>query len=287
MTPDQLSVSVRAVALAFALQASGAAFFLALFGRRLIHGRGPVQRLGCTSALVGLVVVLAHLTLDGARLSGDYDGMWDWDLQRLAWNSKSGLSQLVQAAGLLVIHLTLRRRGRSESPVRFMWAAVAGAVVCAGFLLTGHTSHHRLRAVLAPSLALHVLILAFWFGSLLPLILVTRLESRETVVDLFGRFSSLAAWLVPLLLVAGLVMAAILTGSFEILRRPYGELLLAKLSGFGLLMVFAGLNKWRLTPALAAGGPGGPLRWSIAVEYALIVAVLSVTAVLTTFYSPD
>lgn len=283
MTPDRLSVIVRALALAALFQAVGAAFFLALLGRRLTSAWRPVERLGCRSALAAVFLVLAHLTLDAARLSGDFDGLRDWDLQRLAWTSTSGASQVLQAAGLLGVHLALRRPGRG----RIGWAGTAGAIVCAGFLVTGHTSHHHLRSVLAPLLAVHLLIVAFWFGSLLPLLLVTRLESPETTAGLLGRFSSLAGWLVPVIFVVGMVMAGILAGSFAVLRRPYGELLLAKVGGFGLLMLLAARNKWRLTPALAKGEPGGPLRRSIAAEYALIVAVLSVTAVLTACYSPE
>lgn len=52
-------------------------------------------------------------------------------------------------------------------------------------------------------------------------------------------------------------------------------------------MGLAALNKWRLVPALAASHAksGGMLRRSIGAEYLLSVTVLSVTAVLTAFYS--
>ena len=104
-----------------------------------------------------------------------------------------------------------------------------------------------------------------------------------------ARFSALAGWSVPLILVAGVGMALMLVPDVEVLRQPYGLILLAKLCGFSLLMLLASFNKWRLTPALAAGEPqaGSRLRRVIALEYLLIVAVLALTANLTSFYSPE
>src|SRR5258706_536957 len=101
-----------------------------------------------------------------------------------------------------------------------------------------------------------------------------------------GGFSAIAGWLVPLILVVGLGMAWILAGSLAVLRQPYGQLLIAKIVGFALLMLLAAANRWRLVPALAAGSPVSALRRSILMEIALLVAVLSTTAVLTTYYSP-
>jgi putative copper export protein len=142
---------------------------------------------------------------------------------------------------------------------------------------------------LAPLLALHLLIVAFWFGALVPLAIVSRAETPPNAAQIVERFSVVAGMLVPLIALAGFIMSWILAGTFSVLRKPYGELLTAKFAGFMLLMLLAAYNKWRLTPAMSAGAFGAvaSLRRSIAVEYALIVAVLSVAAVLTAFFSPE
>jgi copper resistance protein D len=59
--------------------------------------------------------------------------------------------------------------------------------------------------------------------------------------------------------------------------------------GFAVLMLLAAYNRWRLIPALAAGHATAlaPLRRSIASELVLISAVLTITAVLTLFFSPE
>jgi putative copper export protein len=263
-------------------QAVGTSFFLAVFAPLLEHCADRIRRLARVAAAAGIVLILAHLALEPARLAGAFDGLWDHDLQRLAWQSGSGISQLLQAAGLLVI-LVAPERAIGARP---LWASGGGLIAVGAFLLTGHTSAHALRGLLAPLLALHLLVVAFWFGSLGPLVLVSRIESNARAVAILQRFSRLAGWLVPLILLAGLSMGWILAGSLSVLQRPYGELLLAKLAGFALLMLLAAGNRWRFVPTLLAGGEGLPLRRAIAAEYGLMVAILATTAVLTAFFSP-
>jgi putative copper export protein len=59
--------------------------------------------------------------------------------------------------------------------------------------------------------------------------------------------------------------------------------------GFTLLMGLAAANKWRLGPALAQGtaDSGRRFRRAVGAEYVLIVAVLTITVVMTSFFSPE
>lgn len=282
MTPDVLSVTVRALAFIALFQAVGAAFFLTGFARQLAISFVDIRRLALIAASCGVFLVFTHLTLDATRMAGEYSGLWDRELQQLAWRSGSGWAQLTQAAGLLLVLLALRRSVH--------WcASLSGAIAVTGFLLTGHTSAHALRAMLAPLLGLHLLIVAGWFGALAPLLIVIRKEAKPMVALIVARYSAIAALLVPLIALAGLSMAWLLTGSVTVLRRPYGELLMIKLILFSLLMALAAWNKWRLTPALALGEARAAvaLQRSIIAEIILIAVVLSVTAALTSLYSPD
>jgi putative copper export protein len=90
------------------------------------------------------------------------------------------------------------------------------------------------------------------------------------------------------ILLAGIVMAVLLLPNVSALSEPYGELLIAKVVGFAVLMGLAAANKWRLGPALAHGPVSGLwFRRSVAAEYVLIAAVLAITAVMTSFFSPE
>jgi copper resistance protein D len=150
------------------------------------------------------------------------------------------------------------------------------------------TPLHAHRWALAALLLVHLLVIGFWLGALLPLILVT-LRAPERTAHIVRGFSRSATALVPLILAAGLVMAYLLIPRVEVLREPYGLLLLAKVAGFAVLLALAAINKWLLGPDFESGHAGAARRRrrSVSVEYALIVAVLGVTAVMTSFFSPE
>ncbi|HZT50400.1 MAG TPA: CopD family protein, partial [Stellaceae bacterium] len=114
-------------------------------------------------------------------------------------------------------------------------------------------------------------------------------EAEPAAAKVVAAFSAAATWIVPGIFIAGGVLAAGLVPGFATFARPYGELLLVKIGGFAVLMMLAASNKWRLTPALARGDRRAPaaLRRSLAAEYVLIGGVLTATAVMTTFFSPD
>jgi putative copper resistance protein D len=287
MSPDFLSVIVRAAASIALLQAAGAVSFLWQFGAGLGPGGAVVRRLGMAAALLAVPLLAMQVLLDASRMTGDYAGMLDGEMLRLALGSGSGTAHAVQLAGLALVAQGLRPAGSSR-------AALAGAAaLVVAFVLTGHTAVHGARWLLAPLLALHVAIVAFWFGALAPLYMVIAREPAQVAGALLERYSRFAGILVPLIPAVGLAMAFVLLPDLSALRRPYGLLLGLKLLGFAMLMVLAALNRWRWVPALAAAAAPAhlapartALRRSRVGEYLLIVAVLLATAVLTTFYSP-
>jgi len=288
MSPDTLSVAVRSLSFVLLFQAAGAALFAAVFAAQLMATRTAIRRLAGMAAVAGLVVVAAHLVLEATRMAGDFSGLTDLALQRLAWTTPNARAHAMQALGLLLVAVSAA--GRNDVGMqRGGLPGVLGAVVAVGgFLLTGHTSTHTARIVLAPLLALHLLVVAFWLGSLLPLWLVVQRELPQAAGAVLREFSALATWLVPLIAVAGAAMALLLAAGVPSLHEPYGALLLVKLGGFAVLMVLAACNKWRWMPALESGAAAArpTLQRSMIAEFVLITAVLAVTAVMTTFYSP-
>ena len=285
MSPDSASVATRALAFVALFQATGTGIFLVLFGRMLSTSAAAIRRIGTIAAVVGIVFLLAHQLFEAARMADDWSGLFEADLQIIGWTSSNTVFHVGAVVGLICVAASLVR----QSPGGTRGAVLGSTIALCAFLLTGHTSVHRLRWVLAPLLAVHVLIVAFWFGALVPLYLLCQKESLTVAAGVVKRFSAIAGRLVPVIAVAGLLLAIILSAAdTSMLLRPYGQLLLAKLAGFGLLMFCAAYNKWRLTPAIVGGQHAAlrSLRRVIAAEYAIIIAVLCVTAVLTTFYSP-
>jgi putative copper export protein len=281
---DVLSVVLRALSFVLLFQAAGVAIFVALFGRQLAGSRREVRRLGQAAALAAIVLVVAHYAFEPARMAGELSGMWDPTLQGMLWHSPSCAALICRLAGLLTIAIGLQ----VASP-RSTIAAIGGAVLAIGaFALTGHTSVNVHRGALAPLLMLHLLVVAFWFGALWPLYLASLRETPARASDIVERFTAVATWLVPVILLAGIVMAVLLLPNISALSEPYGRLLIAKAVGFAVLMGLAAANKWRLGPALVHGPvQGGRFRRSVAAEYVLISAVLTITAVMTSFFSPE
>jgi putative copper resistance protein D len=282
---DVLSVIVRALSFILLFQAAGLAIFVALFGHRLANTRGTVRRLGQVSALAAVVLVAAHYALEAARMAGEMSGMFDPLMQQMVWHSSSRWASMSHLLGLLLIAIGFQGETR-----RWTSAAVAGAVLAIGaFTLTGHTSVNVHRGATAALLLLHLLVVGFWFGALVPLALASLRETPVRAADLTARFTAVATWLVPVILVAGIAIAVVLLPSVAALTEPYGELLIAKVVGFALLMGLAAANKWRLGPALVQGA-ARTAKWfrrCVAIEYVLIAVVLTITAVMTSLFSPE
>jgi putative copper export protein len=273
-------------------QAAGAAFFLALFAPRLPHTRARVQCGAGIFALCAMALVLAEPGFQATRMAGGFAGMYDGTLLQLAWHSSNGAATVVQFAGLVLLRIGLSRA--DENAYRTVhWAvlvSLAGAVLASSALiLTGHTSVNPKRVLLAPLLSVHLLVGAFWFGSLWPLWLTVRHESPKDAALVLRGFTHWARWLVPCIALAGLGMALLLIQNVATLRRPYGLLLLGKLCAFTLLMGLAALNRWRFTPELidAPRAAQRALYRTLTLEYLLIAVVLAMSSALTTLFSPE
>ena len=277
-------VALRAASLVLLFQAAGAALFSAAFAHRLEHSTSTIRRTGVRAAAGALAVLAAQYLLEPVHLAGEWAGIADASLHRLVLSSSTGAALAVRAAGVAGVALGLRYDGLAARSV----AAASSLAALGSFALTGHSAVDPHRLLLAPLLLVHLMLAAFWFGSLWPLRQLCALEPRAQAARVIETFSSGALWLVPLIPLAGAGIAAVLLPGFAALLAPYGLLLGAKLMLFAALMGLAALNRLRLTPALARGEPGAlpRLRRSLAAEYVLICAVFTVTAVLTGFFSP-
>src|SRR3546814_3198171 len=69
------------------------------------------------------------------------------------------------------------------------------------------------------------------------------------------QFSRVGTICVLVIAATGLINSQMIVGAENLgrsLSSPYGQLLLAKLALFALMLALAAANRWRLTPALAA-----------------------------------
>jgi len=282
---DVVAIGLRAAAFAAGLLAAGVPIFLFLCGHLLDRASHRIRSMVIPTALVALAVVLLHAFVEPVRLSGAWSGVLDPSLHALLLSSDFGTTFAVRVLGLIVIAGGIWKAGRFGTG----FAMIGATLIAVSFAFMGHTAAHPQRWWLAPLLVIHLLAVAYWFGSLWPLLTVTRLETAQTAGKVIGQFSRTALRIIPLVLLAGLTMSGLLLPSLSALRTPYGIALVTKVVGFSILMALAGLNRWKLSPGLSQGNRASLLAFqtSVLAEWILIFAVVTVTAMMTALFSPD
>ncbi len=282
MSPDSLSILLRALSFTALLQAAGIAIFVRLFRPRIIELERDVRRLGKWSAVVAVPLLVGQFLLEAARMAGDLSGVFDSTLQGMALSSPAAATLAVRLLGVALILAGLSRASATAEAL-----GLGGAILtAASSALMGHTAVHPWRVLLAPTLTTHVLIAAFWFGAIPVLFLATLRETPERAGGLIEEFSRIAIWVVPLQAIAGALMALVLVRRLAVFLEPYGWLLLTKVMGFALLMALAAANRFRLGPTVTLGA-AGPFRRSLVAEYLLLAGVFAATATMTSLYSPE
>jgi copper transport protein len=148
------------------------------------------------------------------------------------------------------------------------------------FTLSGHAATAEPAALARGALALHGLALTLWLGAL-PGLLAAALAPSPRLGALLGGFSSWGSAAVATLAVTGATLTALQSGGLAALTASaYGAVLGAKLALVAAMVALAALNRWRLTPAIAAGAAPAAraFRRSAAAEIALGLGVLALAA---------
>jgi copper transport protein len=250
-----------------------AATFLSVGGLMfviVVRGAHPLRPLIRRAAAVGIVTAIVGIYLQGGVLLDAADvSPWDGEIWRVGGDNTRGQALLLAASGLLLC------------TVRLLPIATLGVLaVVASFALSGHASTASPQWIAIPTLLLHVGAVAFWLGSLVPLI--AALPSAHPVrLGIFRRFSDLAAVLVPQLMLAGLILAILQIRTPDaVFASAYGLLLSLKVSFVALLLVIAACNRWILLPEMIdhIDGHAARFRRAIQAELALGFAILCATA---------
>ena len=238
------------------------------------------RRLAAIFAVLGLFATILSFSLRGANLTGDLSGMTDPMTLSLLWTTPVGTALALRLIGLnlLLVGLFLGRIGA--------WVSVLGGIIALfSFTQIGHISSSE-SALMEVALILHLLAVALWIGVLTPLYRLASSSTRyASAADVGHQFGLVASVTVPVLIVVGGYMGYQLVGSFTaLIETGYGQALIIKILLFSGLLGLAAANKLWFVPSLRLGNPvaASHLSKSIYVEWLFILAVLGVTAVLTT-----
>lgn len=115
-------------------------------------------------------------------MAGTLSGALDMSLQRLVFESPVSTGWGLRTSGLIIIAIALTPRGTRWKSISLGGVALA----LGGLLFVGHTAAHPYRGWLALLLSAHLAVVAFWFGALLPLCIVTRQAGGEAAASIGG-----------------------------------------------------------------------------------------------------
>ncbi|MDG4828621.1 copper resistance protein CopC [Solwaraspora sp. WMMD1047] len=244
--------------------------------------------LGAAAALALLLLIPVTVAWqDGSDLAAVFDGeTWATGLR-----SDPALSSLLALAGLAVTLTAGWYAGRSRHRPALTAVAFGGAALALGALaLVGHTRTFGPAWLVVGVDLLHLATAAVWLGGILGLA-VTLSRGADVAAPAaartVGAFSRLAALLVGLLGVAGVLLGwRILRSWSALFDTGYGWTLLAKTGLVLVVLAVAGWNRFRLVPRVA-GRPDDAaartgLRRTVRAEALLLVGVLAATGLLVT-----
>jgi copper transport protein len=187
-----------------------------------------------------------------------------------------GTSLLIAMAAMAAAYFASRHP--TMTPSRLL-ISVAMAGVGLSLAATGHAATAPPQWLTRSSLFLHGIGVAYWVGALAPLAAMVG-RRAEALPSVLHRFSTLALPFVSVLVLTGLGLSVIQLESFGALfETGYGILLSIKLALVGLLLALAALNRFYLTPAIAADAGRTRALWrSIVLEGVLVVGILAAVA---------
>lgn len=232
-------------------------------------------------AVAGLGLLLLDLALQGLDLVGVG---WGGLGSGASWSAALASSYAWTLAFLALALLMALSAGFAPGRANLWLAAGATPLLVAGaFALSGHASTAPPRWLARPVVALHVLTVLAWMGSLVPLARALAPGPRDGAPDLLllARYSAAIPWVVALLVASGIVLIGLqVDRPSDLWRSDYGRVLLAKLALVALLLLLAAVNRWRWTaPVLAGSRPAlRALRRAMGGELVLAAAVLAVVA---------
>jgi putative copper resistance protein D len=278
VTPDSGLVLARFAALAALMALAGVPLYRLIAGDRRLD-RPTRRALAVLSVLAG------------------FASLW-WAAASVAAMAAMPLSALDRATLLAVLEATpmstvLAVRLAALASLlaclaltpRSLPAALIALVALATSAWTGHSGALEGAVGMAQRGldAIHLGAAALWLGALLVFLasLAGKAE-RPRLVDRLSAFARTGTLVVVLLAVTGSANAVLIGREGCSPASGWSLLLAAKLALFLAMVGLAALNRWRLTPALAANAPGAErrLRLSLALEASCALAIVALVAVL-------
>ena len=261
----------------------------------------PLRPIALVLALLGLILSgLGLLVLAAAMMGASLFPVDPIHVRMILFETAIGTAGMVRMLALAIVLAAALALERLPTSMRIV-VLLASSVAIATLVWTGHAGAtegvsgtiHRLSDIV------HMLAASIWVGGIASFAwLLFRPAGQTSATELaithraLDHFSRVGTLVVGLIVLTGLINSQILIGAANIAliaTTPYGQLLLAKLALFGLMLVLAAANRWRLTPGLQASMESGDeaaaamaMRKSLIAEGAAVLFILALVAWLGT-----
>ncbi len=285
-------------------------FGLALFGlyslkeqERVSGVALPLRSMLTGAALLGVLLSIASMVMMASAMSGESDfAELRPHIEMMVLETDVGLAWVVRIIALVIASLAVMFNHRAPG-FSLLIASFAGAIALASLAWSGHGAMdegsrrywHFITDIL------HLLASGAWFGALVALALMAKLNELQTeerirlLARAVSRFEWVGAVIVAVITVTGVVNYLFIVGPTldDILLSTYGILLSIKIALFAGMLVLAALNRFHLGPFLQRSLREGQyrvaantLRRSVVVELAAAVLIVGLVAWLGTL-SPE
>jgi len=282
---DGIAVVVRSLYYAVTIGATGLAFFTIGYGHRL----RPAEVTRLRRTLLGAIIAGLALSVDALALrvlvltAGA--SMTDSAVWEAMMRSRIGDAFWLRSAGLVLL-AAAAMPWRAGPAI----AAVGGVLVLGSYAAMGHSMLFQPRQEIAALVLVHLGVVAFWVGSLLPLLSVAqRLDGAETV-ELLHDWSRAATVAVAAMIASGVLLTWYLTVRLDLIFEAWhGWALAGKVVAVLAALSLALSNRLRHTPALAQGQPeaGARLASSIRLEIVLVLLAFYIAAEMVSVHPID
>ena len=231
-------------------------------------------------SVVGVFTSVALFFAVSGNMGGTFMSAFSPELLEIALSSKTGVASILCMGGFLLI---IGKRKLDRIFPSLVTALAASGLLLWTFLMSGHAT--KLGVVAQILLLIHLLGIAFWLGSLLPLKHMCECEEGGRLYEVAHNFGKVAVFYLLGLLVAGVTFAYLLIGDLLLLvETSYGNVFLAKIFVVSVLLSLGAYNKFVCVPRIKTDPTRGALslKQSIRIELVAVGLILIITSVLTT-----
>ncbi len=252
--------------------------FIGIGGRgfAVFVAQAPLPRFAeetITACLIGgIVAAILSIGLQGAdALALPVSVLHHGDIWQAGLTTSYGTSAVIALVSMLVLPAP------SVDP-RFARGRAVAALLGAGLALaaSGHAAAAPPQWLTRPSVFIHVICVACWIGSLVPLAMMLHARNGRDALMCFTR---VIPYVLGLLIAAGIALAVVQIETIGALwSTAYGTIFILKMVAFAALLALAAYNRLVLTRRIDAANVPRLFSVTIGAEILCVVTILALVA---------